>query len=100
MGLECSVRQLEPDAASEIDKHIVGGSCKNLILDYPMIRAIGCLIDAAGSCWKSVASIPYNELEKVSAVETFQNGFGGFKVGREIVSFRSPRKCPALESFP
>ena len=31
-------------------------------------------------------------------METFQNGLGGFKVGREVVSFRSPKQCPALES--
>ena len=48
-------------------------------------------------CQVGVAS-RYNELEKVSAVETFQNELGGFKVGREVVSFRSPRKCLALES--
>ena len=46
-------------------------------------------------CQVGVAS-RYNELEEVSAVETFQNEPAGFKVGRELVSFRSPRKCPAV----
>ena len=41
--------------------------------------------------------IRYNELAKVSAVETFRNGIGGFKVDERVVSFRSPTKCPALE---
>ena len=34
----------------------------------------------------------------MSAVEAFQNEPGGFKVGREVVSFQSPKKCTALES--
>ena len=41
--------------------------------------------------------IRYNELAKVSAVETFRNGIGGFKVDERVVSFRSPTKCLALE---
>ena len=53
-----------------------------------MIRHVGCQVRVASR---------YNELEKVSGVETFQNELGGFKVGREVVSFRSPRKCLALE---
>ena len=40
--------------------------------------------------------IRYNELAKVNAVETFRNELGGFKVGRGVVSFRSPTKCPVL----
>ena len=31
-------------------------------------------------------------------MQTFQNEPGGFEVGREVVSFRSPEKCPALET--
>ena len=41
----------------------------------------------------------HNQLAKVSAVEAFQDELGGFKVGRDFVSFRSPKKCPALEMF-
>lgn len=40
----------------------------------------------------------YDELAKVNAVKTFQNELVSFKVGRDAVSFRSLRKCPALES--
>ena len=39
----------------------------------------------------------HNKLAKVSAVEAFQDELGGFKVGRDFVSFRSPKKCPAVE---
>ena len=41
----------------------------------------------------------YNELEKVSAVETFQNDLGVSKWDEEVVSFRSLTKFPALEIF-
>ena len=40
----------------------------------------------------------YDELAKVNAVKTFQNDLGSFKVGRDAVSFRSPKKCLAVES--
>ena len=30
-------------------------------------------------------------------MEAFQDELGGFKVGRDFVSFRSPKKCPAVE---
>ena len=38
----------------------------------------------------------YNELEKVSAVETFRNEPAVSKSDEKAVSFRSPPKCPAL----
>ena len=40
----------------------------------------------------------YNELGKVSAVETFQNEHAVSKWDERFVSFRSPEKCPALET--
>ena len=42
----------------------------------------------------------YNQLKKVGAVETFQNELEDFKVDERFVSFRSPRKCLALQIFP
>lgn len=47
-------------------------------------------------CQAGVAS-GYNELAKVRELATVQKELGGFKLGRDLVSFRSPKMCPAVE---
>ena len=47
--------------------------------------------------------IDYNELKKVRAVETIQNGIGGFRVGREgsfVSVLEKLEKCLAPRKVP